>query len=117
MILILDRLEPSRRLKISTVTDGYSRESLAIEVGLSINAETVISVLDRSVPQRGFPKHVRSDNGSGFAGQVMKDWFSASGVEGSFAEKGPPWQDGYSGSFNSLFRDECFEHEWILSVA
>ena len=42
---IFDRLEDGRQLKVLTVTDEYTRESLAIEVGCSFNGEQVMEVL------------------------------------------------------------------------
>lgn len=104
---IFDRLENGRALKVLALTDEYTRESLALEVGTSADGATVVAVLDRVSKERGFPRHVRSDNGSEFVSRAVKNWFSASGVQGLYVEKGAPWQNGYAESFNSRFRDEC----------
>lgn len=61
---IFDRLEDGRPLKVLTVTDEYTRESLAVEVGRSFSGGQVVDVLREISRERGVPWHIRSDNGS-----------------------------------------------------
>ena len=91
---IFARLENGRALKVLALTDEYTRESLALEVGTAARGDAVAAVLDRVSRERGFPRHVRSDNGSEFVSRAVKNWFSASGVQGLYVEKGAPWHSG-----------------------
>ena len=113
---IFDRLEDGRQLKVLTVTDEYTRESLAIEVGCSFNGEQVMEVLREICRERGVPGHIRSDNGSEFIGGQIKRWLATAGAEGLYIEGGAPWQNGYAESFNSLFRDECLNMNLFHTV-
>ena len=113
---IFDRLEDGRQLKVLTVTDEYTRESLAIEAGRSFNGAQVVEVLKRIGRERGVPGHIRSDNGSEFIGRQVKDWLASTGAEGLYIEGGAPWQNGYAESFNSRFRDECLNMNVFYTV-
>jgi transposase InsO family protein len=44
---IFDRLADGRALKILAVTDEYTRQSLALEAGISMNGSAVVSVLNK----------------------------------------------------------------------
>ena len=113
---IFDRLENGRPLKILAVTDEYTRESLALEVGRSIPGSRVIEILNKLVLERGLPSGIRSDNGSEFTGKAVRNWLKATGVEGLRVEKASPWQNGYAESFNSRFRDECLNMNQFFTL-
>jgi transposase InsO family protein len=113
---IFDRLEDGRQLKVLTVTDEWTRESLAIEVGRSFSGGQVLEVLRGICRERGVPGHIRSDNGSEFIGRQIKDWLASTGAEGLYIEGGAPWQNGYAESFNSRFRDECLNMNMFYTV-
>jgi putative transposase len=60
---VSDCTATSRRLKLLTVVDTYTRESLAIEVDTSISGERVARVLDRVIGERGAqPDAIVMDN-------------------------------------------------------
>lgn len=113
---IFDRLENGRPLKILAVTDEYTRESLALEVGRSIPGSRVIEILNELVLARGLPRGIRSDNGPEFIGKAVGNWLKATGVEGLHVEKASPWQNGYAESFNSRFRDECLNMNQFFTL-
>ncbi len=60
------------KLKLLTVEDEYTRESLAIEVGGSLPARAVVDVLKRLVLERGAPADLRSANGPEVVAQEVK---------------------------------------------
>ena len=52
------------------------------------------------------PSHIRSDNGPEFIAKALKGWLGKLGIETLYIEPGSPWENGFSESFNSRFRDE-----------
>ena len=59
---------------------------------------------------------MRSDNGSEFAAQCVRDALSAAGSEALYIAPGSPWENGFSESFNSRLRDECLNQEDFYSL-
>jgi transposase InsO family protein len=113
---IFDRLADGRALKILAVTDEYTRQSLALEAGISINGSTVVSVLNKIAAEHGFPAHIRSDNGPEFIGRAVKQWLAGTATQGLYVEPGSPWQNGYAESLNSRFRDECLNMHMFYTL-
>ena len=60
---------------------------------------------------RGVPEFIRSDNGSEFTAQAVRDWLQAVGVRTLYIEPGSPWENGYIESFNGKLRDELLNME------
>lgn len=114
---VQDKCANGSKLKLLTVEDEYTRESLAIEVGGSLPARSVIKVLQRLVQERGAPGFLRSDNGPEFIAQEVKQWLDAVGVGTIYIEPGCPWQNAFTESFNGRLRDECLNMEWFSSRA
>ena len=110
-----DRTERGGRLKILTVLDEYTRESLAIRVERSIDSHKVIETLEWLVAERGVPDHIRSDNGPEFIAQAVQEWLGSSGCRTLFINPGSPWENPYIESFNGKFRDECLNMEVFAS--
>jgi transposase InsO family protein len=113
---IHDQTVDGGRLKWLPIMDEFSREVLSLEVARSITAQDVVKDLDRLVSQRGAPEFIRSDNGPEFAARAVKDWIAARGFQTAFIEPGSPWQNAYSESFNSRFRDEFLNLELFGSL-
>jgi putative transposase len=113
---VFDQSLSSKSLKMLTLIDEYTRECLAVEVGVSMTSEKVRGVLQRVCLEKGFPKQIRSDNGSEFIAQAVNDWLTENGVKSIFIEPGKPWQNGKGESFNGKLRDECLSREWFSSV-
>ena len=111
-----DQTENGRKLKLLTVLDEFTRESLAIKVDRSIRAKDVILVLEYLFMVRGAPKFIRSDNGSEFIADVIKKWLKEKHVETLYIEPGSPWENGYAESFNGKLRDEILNRELFYSV-
>ena len=106
-----------QRLTSLTVTDEFTRQSLAIEVATRIPAQRVIDVLAQVVRDRGAPTYVRSDNGPEFVAQAVQRWLHAHHVQPVYIDPGSPWQNAYGESFNGRLRDECLNMEWFRNVA
>ena len=113
---ISDQTTDGRSLKLLTVPDEFTRESLAIEIGRSIKAKDVISVLEYLFAVRSIPGCIRSDNGSEFIADAIKKWLEENFVETLYIDPGSPWQNGYIESFHGRFRDELLNREIFHSV-
>jgi putative transposase len=105
-----------RRLRVLTVVDNFTRESLAMAVDQGIKGEQVAEVLDRIVAQRGAPKSIRVDNGPGFVSKALDRWAYEHGVTLDFSRPGKPTDNAYAESFNGRLREECLNVNWFLSL-
>jgi len=113
---VFDQTLSGKSLKMLTLIDEYTRECLAVEVGVSITSEKVRTVLQKVCLEKGFPEMIRSDNGSEFIGGAVNRWLAEKGIKPIFIEPGKPWQNGKGESFNGKLRDECLSREWFSSV-
>ena len=113
---VFDQSLSGKSLKMLTLIDEFTRECLAVEVGVSIKSERVRQILQRVCFQRGMPEVIRSDNGSEFIGKSVGDWLEKNGIKPLFIAPGKPWQNGKGESFNGKLRDECLSREWFSSV-
>jgi len=114
---VFDWCANGQQLKCLTVTDEWTKEGLAIEVGGSIRSRRVIEVLSRLVSERGAPLYLRSDNGPEFVSRALLKWIVDQGIGTALIDPGKPWQNGLVESFNGKFRDECLSLEWFRSRA
>ncbi len=69
-----DNLFDGRKLRMLTIVDCYTRDSLAIHVGRSLKGEDVVRVLNAIVHDRGQPQTIKTDNGREFITKVMDKW-------------------------------------------
>ncbi len=113
---VFDRTHNGRPLKMLTVVDEYSRESLAIEVARRLTSRDVIRVLAKLMLRHGVPQHIRSDNGPEFVAKVVREWLHRLSVETLFIEPGSPWENGYIESFNGKLRDELLNGEIFYTL-
>lgn len=113
---VFDQSLSGKSLKMLTLIDEFTRECLAIEVGVSITSGRVRQVLQRVCFEKGTPEVIRSDNGSEFIGKAVGDWLEKNGIKPLFIGPGKPWQNGKGESFNGKLRDECLSREWFSSV-
>ena len=110
-----DQTISGRKIRMLTVTDEFTRQSLAITVGYSLRAKDVKSTLSPLFATHGVPKFLRSDNGSEFVALAVRGFLHQSGVATAYIDKGSPWQNGFAESFHSRFRDEFLNCEVFLS--
>ena len=115
---VSDTLSWGRRIRMLTVVDSYTRESLAIEVDTSLPGVRVARVLDRVIGERGAaPAEIRLDNGPELTSRALDQWAYEKGVKLRFIEPGKPVQNAFIESFNGRLRDECLNEHWFLSLA
>jgi putative transposase len=108
---VMDQTADGKRLKILPVVDEFTRRCLTIEVERSMTAEDVVSVLETLFERHGEPEHIRSDNGPEFIAEAVRGWLARRGSKTLYIAPGSPWENAYSESFNSRFRDEFLDRE------
>jgi transposase InsO family protein len=113
---VADRTHDGRAIKILTVIDEYSRQSLAIIVARKIKSDDVLDCLTDLFVKHGTPEHIRSDNGPEFTAKVVRNWLERIGVKTLFIEPGSPWENGYNESFNGKLRDEMLDREIFYTL-
>jgi transposase InsO family protein len=113
---VADRTHDGRAIKILTVLDEYTRESLAIVVARKIKSDDVLHCLTDLFVKHGTPEHIRSDNGAEFTAKAVRNWLERIGVKTLFIEPGSPWENGYIESFNGKLRDEVLNQEVFYTL-
>ena len=116
MDFVSDALANGRRIRVLTVIDDFTRESLATEVDTSLPGMRVPRVLDRLADERGLLEVITVDNGPEFAGKTLDAWAYAHGVRLHFIDPGKPVQNAFIESFNGRLRDECLNEHWFMSL-
>ena len=110
------RTHDGRPLRLLTLVDEYTRESLAIDVERKLTSQSVLERLGELFVRRGIPAHIRADNGPEFTAQAVRDWLSGLGVGALFIEPDSPWENGYIESFNGKLRDELLNGEIFYTL-
>ena len=108
---IMDRTRDGRPIRMLTILDEYTRECLAIHAARNLTSRDVLDVLNDLFIRRGVPKHIRSDNGSEFTAQAVRDWLTTLQIKPLYIEPGSPWENGYIESFHDKLRDELLNLE------
>ncbi|RJP20013.1 MAG: IS3 family transposase [Candidatus Abyssobacteria bacterium SURF_5] len=111
-----DRTERGGKLRMLAVIDEFTRESLTIRVGKSMDAQRVIDVLLDLFEERGVPEYIRSDNGPEFVSKAVQEWLYLIGCQAIYIEPGSPWENSYIESFIGKFRDECLNMELFRNL-
>ena len=74
MIFVHERTHDGRAFRLLTILDEYTRECLAIDVKRQMNHQDVLDRLAELFVDRRVPEFIRSDNGSEFTAQAVRDW-------------------------------------------
>ena len=117
MDFVTDWLSTGRRLRLLTVIDCFSRESLAVHVDHSQPSKTVIGVLDALIASHAKPETITVDNGPEFTSNVFDAWAYDRKINIDFIRPGRPMENGYIESFNGKLRDECLNASWFSTLA
>ncbi len=108
---VMDGTSDCRPIRMLTIVDEFTRECLAIDVAKKLTTEDVLERLSDPFVRRGVPEHIRSDDGSEFVAERVREWLARVGVKTLYIEPGSPWENGYVESFNGKLRDELLERE------
>ncbi len=116
MDFMSDELYNGQRIKLLTLVDNFTRESLAIEVADRLGGQRLVEVLMQVVAKKGLPKAIRVDNGPEFTSKMLDQWAHLNGVELDFIRPGKPTDNALIEAFNGRFRQECLNESWFLSL-
>jgi putative transposase len=116
MDFMADQLYSGRQIRILTIVDNYSRESLALQAGLRLTGDDVVDVLNAVIRSRGIPTSIRVDNGTEFTSRVLDQWAHWNGVMLDFSRPGKPTDNGLIEAFNGRLRAECLNEHWFLTL-
>ncbi len=71
MDFMSDGIYYGQRIRLFTLVDNLTRESLAIEIDARLGGQRVVEVLTRVVTEKGLPKLIMMDNGSEFTSRRL----------------------------------------------
>jgi putative transposase len=102
-----DSTVDGKAVKIASMIDEHTRESLLHLVERSITAQRLVIELEEVFDRVGGPPMVlRMDNGPELISHALQR-FCADKVGLSYIPPGTPWNNGYIESFNNRLRKEC----------
>ncbi len=116
MDFMSDELFDGRRIRLLTIVDHFTRESVAIDVGQRFRGKDVVAALDRIGTERALPKTIRVDNGPEFTSKALDQWAYLNKVQLDFSRPGKPTDNAFIESFNGRVRSECLNENWFLSL-
>jgi putative transposase len=116
MDFMSDQLFDGRRIRLLTLVDNHTRESLAIHVAPRIRGLEVVEVLEQVSKEHGKPRAIRVDNGPEFISKDVDLWAYWNHVKLDFSRPGKPTDNAYIESFNARFRLECLNEHWFMSL-
>ncbi len=112
-----DALADGRRIRLMTIVDDFTRESIKIVVERSLSGQRVIQELSGIIGLRGKPEEILSDNGTEFTCNAVLNWVQETEIKWSYIQPGKPMQNGYIESFNGKLRDECLNENMFETLA
>ena len=111
-----DVLADGTKIRLLTIVDIFSRESVALEADFGFKAPQVVDVLRRVSAERGKPQRIRCDNGPEFVSLHLDQWAHWNGVQLDFSRPGRPSDNGFCESFNNRVRQELLNPTWFRSL-
>ncbi len=112
-----DILADGTKIRLLTIVDTFSRESIALEVDYGFKSPHVVEVLRRAVAQRGAPDRIHCDNGPEFVSLHLDQWAYWTHVKLAFSRAGRPSDNAFCESFNNRVRQELLNPNWFSSLA
>jgi putative transposase len=111
-----DMLADGTKVRLLTIVDSFSRESVALEVGFGFKSTEVVDVLRRKVAERGAPQRISCDNGPEFVSLQLDQWAYWHRVKLDFSRPGKPSDNAFCESFNNRVRQELLNPNWFRSL-
>jgi len=111
-----DILADGTKIRLLTIDDTFSRESVALEVDYGFKSPQVVDVLRRAVAQRGVPERIHCDNGPEFVSLHLDQWAYWMHVKLAFSRPGRPSDNAFCESFNNRVRQELLNPNWFSSL-
>lgn len=111
-----DVLADGSKIRLLTIVDMFTRESVALEVDFGFKSPQVVDVLQRAVAQRGAPDRIHCDNGPEFVSLHLDQWAYWTHVKLAFSRPGRPSDNAFCESFNNRVRQELLNPNWFTSL-
>jgi putative transposase len=111
-----DMLADGTKIRLLTIVDLFSRESVALEVGFGFKSSQVVAVLRRKVAERAVPRSIACDNGPEFVSLELDQWAYWNRVKLDFSRPGKPSDNAFCESFNNRVRQELLNPNWFRSL-
>lgn len=108
---VQDRPHDGRAYRWLNIIDEYTKKALMIRADRKLNSTDVRGALTDLFILREPPEYIRSDKGSEFIAQKVRDWIAAVGAKTAYVEPRSPWDKGYCESFNASFLHELLNGE------
>ena len=113
---VSDTFTDSRRFRMLTVVDDFTRECLCLVADTSISGVRVARELDGIVALRGRPASVVSDNGTELTSMAILRWSQERAIDWHYIAPGKPQQNAFIESFNGRLRDELLNETLFVSL-
>jgi putative transposase len=113
---VSDTLTDSRRFRILTVVDDFTRECLTLVADTSLSGARVGRELDAVIARRGSPQTIVSDNGTEFTSMAILRWSQEAQIDWHYIAPGKPTQNAFIESFNGRLRDELLNETLFSSL-
>lgn len=110
-----DATSDGHKLKIASMVDEHTRESLLDLTERSITAQRLIKGINQIILMRAKPLVLRCDNGPEFISAALRDYCEGE-IGISYIPPGQPWKNGFIESFNNRLRDECLNMNQFHSL-
>jgi len=107
-----DALRCGTPVKLASMVDEHTRESLLDITDRSITSEKVIDYMKTIITKRGLPKVLGCANGPEFISNALGE-FAEEKLGIHYIPPGQPWRNEYVESFNSRVRDECLNMNYF----
>jgi putative transposase len=111
-----DVLADGSKIRLLTIVDMFSRESVALEVDFGFKSPQVVDILRRVAAQRGTPERIHCDNGPEFVSLHLDQWAYWNHVKLAFSRPGRPSDNAFCESFNNRVRQELLNPNWFASL-
>lgn len=104
-----DALITGRRIRTANVIDDCNRGALGILVSFSLPSNRITQWLDQIALSRGYPKHIRVDNGPENLSKHFQAWAKAHNITIQYIQPGKPAQNAYIERFNRSYREAVLD--------
>ena len=111
-----DTLTDSRRFRMLSVVDDFTRECLTLVADTSLSGVRVGRELDAVIARRGRPQTIVSNNGTEFTSMAILGWSQETQIAWHYIAPGKPTQNAFIESFNGRLRDELLNETLFSSL-
>ena len=105
-----------QRIRVFSVIDGFTKQSMALEVDTSFPSRRMTRVLARAIERGGKPQAIRCDNGPELTSRHFLAWAIERKIDLLHIQPGKPTENAYVESFHGRLRDECLNVSWFWNL-